>query len=73
MATQTGQEQNVNFEIRDGLLGKVVGKGTGTTHYEGHPSQNFPPMWVTYEGKECLIHNDVEGAKPYIIVANKKK
>jgi len=66
MATQT--EQKVDFEIRDGLHGKVVGKGSGTTHYEGNPSQNFPPSWVTYEGKDYLIHNDVEGAKSYIIV-----
>jgi len=66
MATQT--EQKVDFEIRDGLRGKVVGKGSGTTHFEGNPSQFFAPAWVTYEGKECLIHNDVEGAGPYIIV-----
>ena len=66
MATETGQK--MDFEIRDGLHGKVVGKGSGETHYEGNPSQNFPPAWVTYEGKERLIHNDVEGAGPYIIV-----
>jgi hypothetical protein len=65
MATETGQK--VDFEIRDGLHGRVVGRGSGETHYEGNPSQSFPPMWVTYEGKECLVHNDVEGAGPYII------
>ena len=69
MATETGQK--MDFEIRDGLHGKVVGKGSGTTHFEGNPSQFFAPAWVTYEGKECLIHNDVEGAGPYIIVKKK--
>ncbi|MGD2063391.1 MAG: hypothetical protein PVF51_07400 [Nitrospirota bacterium] len=66
MSTQTPQE--VAFEIRDDLHGKVVGEGKGTTHFEGNPSAMFAPQWVTYEGKDYLLYTDVEGAKPYIIV-----
>ena len=69
MSTETQQE--VAFDVRDDLHGKVIGKGKGTTHFEGNPSAMFAPQWVTYEGKECLLHNDVEGAGPYIIVKKK--
>jgi len=66
MSTQTQQE--VAFDVRDDLHGKVVGKGKATTHFEGNPSAMFAPQWVTYEGKDHLLYTDVEGANPYIIV-----
>jgi hypothetical protein len=66
MSTETQQE--VAFDIRNDLYGKVIGEGKATTHFEGNPSAMFTPHWVTYEGKDYLLHDDVEGAKPYIIV-----
>ncbi|RMF79581.1 MAG: hypothetical protein D6739_10900 [Nitrospirae bacterium] len=69
MAETTETAQEVTFDVRDDVRGKVIGEGKGVPFYKGTPSPNFPPGWVTYEGKDYLLYRDApDSDRPYIIV-----
>ncbi len=59
--------QQVTFDVRDGLGGKVVGEGKGVPFYLGLESPSYPPSWVSYEGKDYYLYRDAgESERPYI-------
>ena len=61
--------QEVTFDVRDNLRGKVVGEGKGAPFYFGLESPGYPPSWVKYEGKDYYLYRDAPDSKrPYIIL-----
>ena len=61
--------QEVTFDVRDDLRGKVVGEGKGVPFYYGVESPSYPPEWVNYEGKDYyLFHDAADSKRPYIIL-----
>ncbi len=62
--------QELTFDVRETLRGKVVGQGKGVPFYYGLESPSYPPSWVTYEGKDYYLYHDAPDTdRPYIALA----